>query len=129
MWYQKYARNQRTLEDIAKEIGVSKQTLQQKFDALCVCTGECSILTEALIVTMDATNISNVGILTLLRDTKKHNLFWHWSTTEKVEHYERCLRAREGIGDTFTAMENPGFVKCWSESILAFPPSTAKSIK
>ena len=42
---------------------------------------------------MDATNIGNVGMLTVLRDTKQNNLYWSWSKTEQVKHYEKCLHA------------------------------------
>lgn len=104
-WYRKYARNQRTLEDISEELGITKKTLQKKFDQLCVYTGEVFLATEnrSVVVIMDATNIGNVGMLTLLRDTKKRNLLWRWSTTEKVEHYRKCLFSLEKLQYSFSA--------------------------
>lgn len=44
---------------------------------------------------MDATFIPNVGMLTVLRDLNKNNLYWHWSETEKITHYEACLNSLE----------------------------------
>ncbi len=104
-WYQKYARNQRTLEDIAEEIGMSKRNLQRKFDKLCVFTGEVQAVKPgtSVVVTMDATNIGNNRMLTVLRDTQKKNLYWSWSKTEKVEHYEKCLKSLVTLGYSFSA--------------------------
>lgn len=104
-WYRKYSRNQRTFEDIAEEIGITKRTLQKKFDHLCVYTGEVFLApgNRSVVVTMDATNIGNVGILILLRDTEKRNLLWTWSTTEKVEHYRNCLCSLSHLGYSFSA--------------------------
>lgn len=50
---------------------------------------------------MDAANISNVGMVTLLRNTNKENLFWKWSDTEKNKYYEECLLSLEALGYTF----------------------------
>lgn len=103
-WYERYARNQRTLDDISKRIGITKRTLQKRFDTLCTCTGEffSPTMQDPLAVVMDATHIGNVGILTLIRDTNKKNLYWYWSTTEKAEHYKKCLISLEHLGYSFS---------------------------
>jgi len=104
-WYKKYARDQRTLEDISQEIGMSKRNLQRKFDTLSVFTGEVPVVEAgtSIVVTMDATSIGKDQMLTLLRDTKKKNLYWSWSKTEKVEHYEKCLKSLLLLGYSFSA--------------------------
>lgn len=104
-WYRKYARNQRTLEDISQEIGITKRTLQKEFDKLCVFTGEVQVVEAgtSVVVTMDATSIGKDQMLTILRDAQKRNLLWRWSRTEKVEHYEKCITLLVALGYSFSA--------------------------
>lgn len=102
-WYYKYAVNQRTLGDISSEIGITKKELQKKFDSISPFTGEVLPVTNKnTVVAMDATYISNVGMLTLLRSTEKENLFWKWGKTEKNSYYETSLNALESLGYNFS---------------------------
>jgi len=50
---------------------------------------------------MDATNITNVGVLTLLRNTKQENLLWKWSTYETNINYLDCLTDLDALGYSF----------------------------
>lgn len=92
-------------------MGISKRTLQKRFDALYVYTGErvSAGSDEPIVAVMDATMIGTVGILTLIRDTQKNNMYWYWSETEKVEHYEKCLEALVLLGYSFSAFVIDGF--------------------
>lgn len=102
-WYYKYAVNQRTLEDISSGIGITKKYLQQKFDSIFPYTGEVfPVQNKDIIVGMDASNISNVEVLTLLRGIKKENFYWKWSKTEKVKYYRECLESLENLGYKFS---------------------------
>lgn len=51
---------------------------------------------------MDASNISNVGMVTVLRNTKKKNLYWKWSHSEKTKYYEDSLHSLESLGYKFS---------------------------
>lgn len=103
-WYYKYAVNQRTLEDLSSEIGITKRDLQKEFDKINPFTGEVFPVKEkSVVIVMDATHISNVGMLTLLRSTEKENLFWKWGKTEKNSYYESSLKALKTLGYVFSA--------------------------
>jgi hypothetical protein len=73
--YKKYALNQRTLDDLALEIGITKKTLQKQLDCVFPYTGEMQLVSnKSVVICMDATNISNVGMATVLRNTDNENL-------------------------------------------------------
>lgn len=102
-WYYKYAVNQRTLEDLSSEIGITKKDLQKEFDKTNPFTGEVfPVENKSVVVIMDASHISNVGMLTLLRSTEKENLFWKWSKTEQNRYYEDSLNDLSSLGYKFS---------------------------
>lgn len=103
-WYYKYAVNQRTLKDLSSEIGITKRALQKKFDSIYPFTGEVFPVKEkSVVIVMDASHISNVGMLTLLRNTEQENVFWKWGNTEKNSYYESSLKDLKALGYVFSA--------------------------
>lgn len=52
---------------------------------------------------MDATYISNVEVLTLLRNPNKENLFWKWGKQENISFYEESLKSLQSLGYKFSA--------------------------
>jgi len=65
-------------------------------------TGEMqSVSNKSVVVCMDATNISNVGMATILRNTGNENLIWKWSKNERNDVYVDCLKDLENLGYFF----------------------------
>ena len=101
----------------------TKKTLQQKFDAVIVSTGECIPAQKNVVVTMDVTRLEGIGGLFLAR-SNQNNLHWHYTENETTFDYYTAVEALLFIGHELTGFMTdgkPGVIKRLQERYPLIP--------
>lgn len=105
--YDDYTNRRQIFADLAERYGKDPKTIRKKFDAYFPVTGELVIPVTAVNLILDATFFARSDGYLVARALKR-NLYWFPISSEKVEHYERCLATLTAAGCTFASFTIDG---------------------